>query len=75
MTWDSSICYLCKKHFAENDTKITIDYSSATGRETLPSVNSPNYDDRYGFIVHRPCFDKRMAKLDKQQNKKGENKS
>lgn len=54
-----SICHVCKNY---EGATVHIDYCSFTGRKTLPSLHSRNFDYRYGFEVHLACLDSAQRK-------------
>ena len=45
-------CYFCGQPGADTQ----VDYCTATGKKTLPGLNSRNFDDRYGFPCHSSCL-------------------
>lgn len=58
-------CYLCG---GVTFKLIHLDYYIATGKKKYPSVNSQNYDQRYGFWYHESCLTSEQKKRLEENN-------
>ena len=57
-TRNGSWCKLCHKPIAQGEATGVLEFQG----KRYPSVNSPDYDDRYGAIVHQECLEKHYQK-------------